>query len=264
MHAATHLVVGVDPDDHGHGRSRLLRAWCEVPLVFRQAATDDPELVLTWVAGAAGPIGDDELRLSVEVQPGTRLRVRSSGAQLVQPGPLGGASRLDVTIELGAGASLDWWPEPTVSVRGSVHRTSMRIHAHPTASARIVETVRRGRHGEPSGRITLHQRVVVGATPVLDQTVELGDGPLSGPGAHGARRTTLSAITLGAMAVGTPRTIVSPDLVAAAFELGHGAVLVSATADDLRTIAAADLLGAGRVDADLVAADPTAADVEMV
>lgn len=240
MEALTELVVRVDSS----GRSRLHHVSCEVPLLFREARTDGPTLALSWVNGAAGPLGGDRLRLSLTVEEGAAVRIRSTGAAMVHPGPAGTPSTFDIAIDLAAGSTLDWWPEPTVSVRGSRHRTSMLLTAHPAASARVVESVVRGRHEEAAGQLALHQRVVIDGVPVLDQELDLADGPFAGPGAHGAARAVLSAVTLGEAFAPTPRSIVTPDVVAAVFALDRGAMLATATADDLRRIDALDLFAA--------------------
>ena len=230
MEACTELVVERDRS----GRSVLARSSCEVPLLFRVADHEGPELHLSWVNGAAGPLGGDRLRLHLRVGAGASVRVRSTGASMVQPGARGGRSSTEVRIELGEGSRLDWCPEPTISVRGSDHRTSTHIVAEASAVARVVEHVALGRHDEPGGLLALHQRVVVGERVVLDHELVLGDGPLAGPGAQGTGRAVLSALVLGG-AVG-PRVEVTPSMAAAVLELDGGACLVSATAPDLRDL----------------------------
>lgn len=238
MESTTELVVRVDDA----GRSRLHHVSCEVPLLFRTAHTDGDELALSWVNGAAGPLGGDRLRLHLTVDEGASVRIRSTGASMVQPDPAGSASTFDISITIAAGASLDWWPEPTVSVRGSRHRTSMHVEAHADASARIVESVVLGRHDEPAGHLALHQRIMVDGAPVLDQELAFGDPALAGPGAHGTSRAVLSAVTLGERFRPAPRVIVSPEAVAAVFALDRGAMLVTGAADDLRTLTGLALL----------------------
>lgn len=213
-----------------------MHASCEVPLLFRVAGGDGRVLELTWVNGAAGPLGGDRLRLDLRVEAGAAVRVRSTGAALVQPGPHGAPSHSDVHIELGEGSRLDWWPEPTVSVRASRHRTSTLVRAHPTAEARLVEHVVLGRHGEPCGALALHQRVEVGDRVVLDHELELGTGVLAGPGAHGSGRAVVSAVMLGERWRPEPAVEVSATSAAATFVLADRAWLLSATAPDLRAL----------------------------
>ncbi|MFN8023462.1 MAG: urease accessory protein UreD [Acidimicrobiales bacterium] len=232
MEACTELVVERDRS----GRSVLARSSCEVPLLFRVADHDGPALHLSWVNGAAGPLGGDRLRLHLRVGAGASVRVRSTGASMVQPSARGGRSTTEVRIELGEGSRLDWCPEPTISVRGSDHRTSTRIVADPSALARVVEQVSLGRHDEPGGRLALHQRAVVGERAVLDHELVLGDGPLAGPGAHGPGRAVLSALVLGRAP--ELRVEVTPSSAAAVLDLDGGAWLVSATAPDLRVLSA--------------------------
>lgn len=232
MRAATELVVARDAS----GRSRLARASCEVPLLFRTADHDGTDLHLSWVNGAAGPLGGDRLRLHLRVEPHASVVVRSTGAALVQPGPHGGWSELEIRIELAEGSRLDLHPEPTVSVRGSRHRTTMRVQAHPSAEARLVEQVVLGRHDEPCGHLVVHQRIEVGDRVVLDHELELGAGVLAGPGAHGPGRAVVSGVLLGERWSPEPLAEVTPTLAAAAFELVAGAWLVSATAADHRDL----------------------------
>jgi len=52
---------------------------------------------------------------------GARVIVRSVGATMVQPGTAGARSNTDTHVTVAPGASLDWWPEPIVSVVGSHH-----------------------------------------------------------------------------------------------------------------------------------------------
>jgi urease accessory protein len=230
MDATTELVVSVD----GTGRSCIGRLRCEVPLVFREALDDGDTLDLSWVNAAAGPVGGDHLQLHLHVTHGASVRIRSTGASLVHPGPTGAPSTFDITVTLADGAMLDWAPEPTVSVRGSSHRTSMRVVAHPGSSARLVERVVLGRHGEPPGRLSMHQRIETGGHVTLDHELVLGDRVLHGPGAHGEFRALMSAATLGTAVRPEPFVIVEPHLVAARFALDHGATLTTAAADDLR------------------------------
>ena len=58
---------------------------------------------------------------------GAALAVRSAGATIVQPGRGPEPARWDFGVVVGAGASLDWAPEPTVVTDGADYRTSLRI-----------------------------------------------------------------------------------------------------------------------------------------
>ncbi|MBI5090307.1 MAG: urease accessory protein UreD [Actinobacteria bacterium] len=193
MDATTEVEVGLD----ARGRSVVRRMHCEAPLLVRVAGTDSSCLLLVLVNGAAGPLGGDRLRFRLRLAAGTDVDVRSVAASMVQPGPRGAPSSYDVDLEVGDGARLRWSPEPTVSVCGSDHRTTVRLSAPSTADVRVREVVALGRHDEIGGRLALHQRVVVDGLPVLDHEIVFGGGALAGPGAQGPGRRFASEVIVG-------------------------------------------------------------------
>ncbi len=120
------------------------------------------------------------------------VMLRSVAATLAQPGACASRSCSKVDATVGAGAHLDTWPEPLVSVAGSDHevRSVMRVVAD--GEARWVDEVVLGRHGEPGGRLVLHQRVEIDGRALLVHTVRprtrvtvsaVQVGPPSGPSA---------------------------------------------------------------------------------
>jgi urease accessory protein len=234
MEAMTEIVVALDRS----GCSRLSHLRCEAPLLFRVTGAAGPELQLSWVNGTAGPVGGDHLRLRIVVHEGARVRVRTTGASIALPGPDLGHSCAQIDLELHPESSIDWWPEPSLSVAGSDHRVFMRVEAAIGARARIVESAVRGRHGESGGRLALRQRIAVGAAVVLDHEVVLADGPHATVGANGPQRAMLSAVLLGSR---SPQAWVDvwPHQVGAAFSLDHGATLVTAAGADVRELAQA-------------------------
>lgn len=186
MQAAARLVVGVD----ARGRSIATSLYGEAPLLLRrtgQAAAGDP-LNVHLVGGAAGPLGGDRLDLNVEVGAGSSLRVRSVAASLAQPGAAGGSSAAKTAVHVAAGATLDWWPEPLVSVARSDHTVHTHLEVAAGGIARWVEEVQLGRHAEPGGRLMVHQRVTVDGAPVLCHTVRFGAS---------SDRATVTAIEVG-------------------------------------------------------------------
>jgi urease accessory protein len=225
MRAHTCIEVALD----GSGRSALRRVRCEAPLLVRDGGLDGNVLRLWLVGGAAGPLGGDELALHLRVGDGATVAVRSVAAQLVQPGPHGTPSTLRVVADVGAGAWLDWCPEPTVSVQGSDHRTSTALHAAGDARVRWVEQVALGRDGEPAGRLALHQRVEVAGEVVLDHETVFAEGALRGAGAHGPARHATTVVLLGPDAPATPSAAVTADAVHAVLPVAPGCALVTAT-----------------------------------
>ena len=190
--ATTEIHVGLDR----RGTTALRRLSCEVPLLVRVLADTGPTLALALVGGAAGPIGGDRLLLRLEVDAGARVSVCSVAAAMAQPGPRGDASELSIEIAVGAGATLDWCPQPTISVAGSDHRSTVMLWATSTSRVTMREGVSLGRHGEQGGQFALHERVTIDGLAVLDHEVALAPGPLLGPGAHGQGHCMTSEVVI--------------------------------------------------------------------
>ncbi len=229
MQARTELLVGVDVA----GRTVLKRTHCEVPLIVRVGESCDATLMLLFVNGAAGPLGGDELLLSVVVEDGASVRVRSVGASMVQPGTTAASSSLRTTLEVGADATVDWELEPTVSVAGSRHRSSTLLRLATTSSLRFCETVCLGRFEERSGTLAVHQRLVVDGVGVLDHETVFGSGALRGPGGHGHHRVHRSTILVRDDAPSAPSAQVTAGAIAGIFPLRNRTALVTSSADSL-------------------------------
>lgn len=230
MRATTELEVGLD----AAGTTVLRRVHCEAPLLVR-AETGEHGLTLWLVGGAAGPLGGDELSLALVVDRGARVRVRSVAAQAVHPGPHGTSSVLRTSIAVGDDAMLDWAPEPTLSVHGSVHTTSMQVHAASSARVRVAESLMLGRHGEHGGTITLAQRVHVDAGAVLHTSSTFGPGVWASPGANGSFRAYRSELLLGPDAPAETSSSVTADRVEAVLTVAPGVALIT-TAGMTRTV----------------------------
>lgn len=168
-----HAALEVGPDGRGGAR----------PLRMRSA----PPLVLRWtyagpllVAGAGGPLGGDDLTLDVAVVAGARVRVGSAAATLVQPGRHPEPARVRYRAEVAAGAGLDWSPEPTVLVRGSVLHATTQLTCEEGARVRWREVTALGRRDEEPGSGLLRTDVVLGGRPLLRQETQLGPAAPSG------------------------------------------------------------------------------------
>ena len=152
------------------------------------------------VHGAGGPLGGDVLALDVRVGAGAALAVRSAGATIVQPGRGPEPARWDFDVVVGAGASLDWAPEPTVVTDGADYRTSLRVDLGAGARAILREVVVLGRHGGVGGRYRGRLDVSVDGDPLLAHMTSLdgADPALCGPGGTAGARAvgTLSSSTL--------------------------------------------------------------------
>jgi urease accessory protein len=142
------------------------------------------------VQAAGGPLGGDELGVTVRLGPGTGIQVRSAAATVVQPGATGAPARWTVTADLVDGAVLDWHPEPTVICDGAELHSSAAIALHGSARAVLRETVVLGRAGQRGGRFRGELIVERDGVPVLAHTLLLdgADPALAGPaGTAGAR-----------------------------------------------------------------------------
>jgi urease accessory protein len=173
--------------DAGRPRIRWTQAW---PIVLRPTGNARVHLV----HGAGGPLGGDVLALDVRVGTGAALAVRSAGATIVQPGRGAAPARWGFDVVVGAGATLDWAPEPTVVTDGADYRTALRVDLGAGARVTLREVVVLGRHGGVGGRYRGRLDVSVDGDPLLAHTTSLdgADPALCGPGG-----------TAGARAVGT-------------------------------------------------------------
>lgn len=232
MEARAELVVHVD----GRGRTSPTTMLGEAPLLLRVTERGEDALTVHLVGGAAGPLGGDLLSTTVHVGAGARMRVRSVAASLAQPGPRTAApSEAHVLATIGPHAMLDWHPQPLISVAGSNHiqRTTVAL-ADETSTVRWVDEVVLGRHGEPGGRLTVHQRFTVAGRPVLHHTLRFG--PDSGAiGRHGRLRVAITAVVLGGESLlpSAPAVIIGTGRRLCRLNLDTSHTMWTALADDL-------------------------------
>lgn len=224
MHASATLVADRPA---GSRRTRYTTLRSAPPLTLRATGDD----LVHLVGSAAGPVGGDELCLSVTVGAGSRLTVRSVAASLVMPGPTGAPSSLDVDVDVAAGATLHWLPEPTIVVRGCGHRAT--THIRLAAGAELVwrEVVVMGRHDEAPGSLLQRLRVDLDGRPLVRNDLAVGPrwpGSL-GPAGVGNARAVATALVVGPAAA-TLRIDPSSEVRAAVLALDGPAALVSVVA----------------------------------
>jgi urease accessory protein len=204
--ASASVVADVDA---GRPRIRWNQAW---PIVLRPTGNARVHLV----HGAGGPLGGDVLSLDARVGEGATLAVRSAGATIVQPGRGKASARWDFGVTVGAGARVDWAPEPTVVTDGADYRTSLRVELAAAARAVVREVVVLGRHGGRGGRYRGGLDVTVDGDPLLAHTTLLDgvDPALRGPGGiAGARAVgTLVVVDEAASVVRGPQAGERPDV----------------------------------------------------
>jgi urease accessory protein len=190
LNARAEVAVDVDA---GRPRIRWTQAW---PIVLRPTGNARVHLV----HGAGGPLGGDVLALDVRVGAAAELAVRSAGATIVQPGRGSAPARWDFDVVVGAGANLDWAPEPTVVTDGAEYRTSLKVDVGAGARATLREVVVLGRHGAAGGRYRGRLDVSVDGEALLAHTTLLdgADPALRGPGGTAGARAVGTLLLVGA------------------------------------------------------------------
>jgi urease accessory protein len=129
------------------------------------------------VATAFGPLGGDDAEISLVVEEGAFLSVRSVAAAIALPARSDTApsrQRIAATV----GGTLDLGLEPTVVAARAHHLAELTAELGPGGVLTATEQVLLGRTGEDPGRWTGTVRIVRDGLPLLHTTVGLGpDAP---------------------------------------------------------------------------------------
>ncbi|MBY8850653.1 urease accessory protein UreD [Saccharothrix longispora] len=169
MRARARLVV--ERDEAGRSVVREMRSMAPLRLV--PARGRGGVALVHLVSAVTSPLGGDDLELHVRVGPGAALELRGVAATLALPGHHPGGSRALVRVELGAGASLEHLPEPTVVTARANHEAVFRADLADDARVRTREIVAAGRLNERAGSLTTTLDVRRNGT-VIRQTTRLG------------------------------------------------------------------------------------------
>jgi urease accessory protein len=164
VRAQAHLAI--ERDDDGRSVVRTLRSAAPLTLI---PVRGHPTVHL--VNSAAGPLGGDELTLTVRVGAHACLTLTGIAATVALPGPHGGVSRTAVHFELADGATATYLPEPTVITRRAHHESVLTADLAPDAHLHTRETLVLGRADEQPGTLTTALHVTRGTRPVLRQTL---------------------------------------------------------------------------------------------
>lgn len=225
VRAEARLVA--EPD--GRGGTRLSTVYGEPPLIWRRTGPGTVHLV----GAAAGPLGGDDLTITLDVLAGTGLDVRTVAATLALPSAPARPSRLTVRATVGAGATLRWLPEPVIAAAGCDHRTTSTVDLDPTATLWWREEVVGGRHGEPAGDLDTATTVRRGGRTLLRHDLAIGPRVpgWDGPAVVGGR-------VAGTLLVVDPARGDGPTPPHVLRLAGGPAVLVTAVGDDARAVRA--------------------------
>lgn len=245
MRASAFLTVA---KVEGTARTRITRLHSDPPFVLRPTNPvggepmrhwhqgGPPPLQVSLVAGAAGPVGGDDLRLGIDVESGAALVLRNVAATLVLPGPHRQQSRIETTIRVAAGGTLVWLPKPVIAARNCDHHAITHVRLEPGARLLLREELLLGRHAEPPGAIRQRLRVSLGDRPLYDQEFSVGPRAAGwdSPAIMGGRRALGSVLIVDPDwdpdLIDLPSPIVDTDT--ALLPLSGPAVLVNALAKD--------------------------------
>ena len=164
------------------GSVRAEGTLCRAPLWFRwDGAT-------LWMVGSgACPVGEDHVRVRVEVGPGVVADLRSVAATVVYAAR-GLGTRWDTEIHLASGARVHWRPEPVILTRDARHVATTTVHAAEGAELVMDEVLVLGRTDETAGSLrstlSVHQAQEQTLLTSIDTSLPGWDGPA---GAGGAR-----------------------------------------------------------------------------
>ena len=163
------------------GTVRVEGVLCSAPMWLRwDGAT-------LWLVGSgASPVGEDHVRVRVDVGPGVAVAVRSVAATVVYAAR-GDGTRWDVELHVADGARLDWRPEPMILTARARHRIRTTVHAAAGADVTLDEVLVLGRTGEEGGLLRSTLAVHVDDAPVLLTSFDTALPGWSGPaGVDGA------------------------------------------------------------------------------
>ncbi len=234
MRACAAIVA--EPD--GRGGTRLVTLRGEPPLLLRQTHPERPGVATVHlVGGAAGPLGGDDLRLSIVVRPGAALCLRTSAASIALPARSGAASRTVVSASVGAGATLWYLPEQLIAGGSCRHAALSTVELDDGASLLWREELICGRHNESPGDATITTQVNYAGRPLLRQSLAIGpDAPgWADAGVLGGARATGSLLCVPAVPDGDARPAVLGETAVRVPLAGPG-WLTTATAPDAHTL----------------------------
>lgn len=196
--------------------------------------------VVHLIGTAAGPLGGDDMRVSVRVGAGARLVVRGSAATIALPGgaaTAGAPGRYTIGLEVEDGAELVFEPEPTVVCARADLRSTTTATLRGTARLRLDERVALGRHGEAGGAWSGRLAVTRDGVPLVRTSLSSTRLLAAAPGT----RAILSLFTSDPQA-GT-RLVAGTHGDAVATPLARGGLLITAYGESIST-ALADRVGA--------------------
>lgn len=183
-----------------------------------------------WLVGSgASPVGEDHIRVGVDVGPGLTVAVRSVAATIVYAAR-GAGTRWDTHLRVAEGASVDWRPEPVILTERARHQATTTVHAAGGAQVTLDEVLVLGRTGEATGSLRSTLAVRVDDDPVLLTSMDTSLPGWSGPAGVDAAPVVANRLRLGLVAAPAAE---APQTGAAVLQPAPGCRLAVATATDV-------------------------------
>lgn len=180
---ATEATIGWD----GQWTSQVSALRAQAPIMPRITGPKEPHpwadqlpaaVRVSVAAGAAGPMGGDELDFDIDVGANSCLVLTDISATLLLPGARGRCSRSSIRVRVADGATLVWLAEPLIAAAHCNHVNDVDVALAPTARLLLREELILGRHGEQPG--TIRQRLLIrrDGQPLYHQDLHIGaDAP---------------------------------------------------------------------------------------
>jgi urease accessory protein len=128
--------------------------------------------VTLWLVGSgASPVGEDHIRVRVDVGPGVTVTVRSVAATVLYAAR-GAGTRWDSDIHVAEGATVRWQPEPVILTERARHQSTTTVHAAAGARVALDEVLVLGRAREATGTLRSTLAVRVDDVPLVLTSVD--------------------------------------------------------------------------------------------
>lgn len=164
---------------------------CSAPVWFRW---DGRTL---WLVGSgAAPVGEDHIRVRIDVGPGVDVAVRSVAATVLYAAR-GDGTRWDTDIHVADGGRLDWRPEPMILTERARHQARTTVHAGAGADVTLDEVLVLGRSDEAAGSLCSTLDVRIDGEPVLLTSNDTSVPGWSGPAGVDGSSVVASRLRLG-------------------------------------------------------------------
>lgn len=179
--AHTRLATASTPRADGTTGTRIHTLRSEPPLLLRITGAATSEVFpgchgaqVHLVAGAAGPLGGDQLHLNIDVAAATTLFLRDVGSTLLLPGQHADTSVTRTRIHVASGATFTWEAEPVIAAHGCNHHNDVHITLDDGARLLLRESIVLGRHGEQPGDLRQRLRIRYADKPLYAQELAIG------------------------------------------------------------------------------------------